>query len=234
MKKYFQLEKMQTMSGYLLLVLMSYNLYNIFIFVPTEKTMGIVQRIFYFHVPSGIAAFLAFFVVAGYSIAFLKTRNRWYDRVSFASAELGVLFSTGILVTGMLWAKPAWNTYWSWDPRLTTMLILWFIYVAYMMVRDFVGDDERGARFAAVFAIVGVVDVPIVYFSIRWWRTIHPQPVVMGGEGSGLHPDMTYTLMISMLTFFVLYFYMLCARLRLEKSRERLNELKKEAALADV
>lgn len=234
MKQYLKLDKLQNITGYILLVLMAYNLYNIFIFVPTEKTMGIVQRIFYFHVPSGIAAFLAFFVVAGYSIAFLKTRNYWYDRVAYASAESGVLFSTIILITGMLWAKPAWNTYWSWDPRLTTMLILWFIYVAYIMVRDYVGDDERGARFAAVFAIVGVVDVPIVYFSIRWWRTIHPQPVIMGGEGSGLHPDMSYTLMISMMTFFVLYFYMLLGRLRLERSREKVKEMKKELALAEA
>ena len=234
MKRFLKLDTLQNMTGIVVLALMVYNLYNIFIFVPTEKTMGIVQRIFYFHVPSGVVAFIAFFVVAGYRIAFLKTRKHWYDRVAYASAEIGVLFSSIILITGMLWAKPAWNTYWSWDPRLTTMLILWFIYVAYLMVRDFVGDDERGARFAAVFAIVGVVDVPIVYFSIWWWRTIHPQPVIMGGKGSGLHPDMSYTLMISMLTFTVLYLYMLFGRLRLEKTREQLKEMKKEMALAEA
>lgn len=229
-----QKQTLHNALGAILLIMMCWNLYNTFIFVPTEKTMGIVQRIFYFHVPIASIAFVAFLVTAGFSIAFLKTRRRWHDRIGYASAEIGVLFSTLVLITGMLWAKPAWNTYWSWDPRLTTMLILWFIYVAYLMVRDYVGDDERGARFAAVFAIVGSVDIPIVYFSIRWWRTIHPQPVIMGGKGSGLHPDMLYTLMFSMVTFFVLYFYLLSARLRLEKARERVREMKKELALLEA
>lgn len=234
MKQANRLEQLQKYSGYVLFALMIYNLYNIFIFVPTEKTMGIVQRIFYFHVPTAIVSFLAFFVVAGYSIAFLAKRKSWYDRVAYASAEIGVLLATAVLITGMLWAKPAWNTYWSWDPRLTTMLILWFIYVAYLMVRDFVGDDQRGARFAAVFAIVGALDIPIVYMSIRWWRTIHPQPVIMGGEGSGLHPDMLYTLMVSMVTFFVLYIYLFAARLRLERTREVVKEITKQLSLREV
>lgn len=225
-----KLEKAQTILGIILLFMMVVNLYNIFIFVPTEATMGIVQRIFYFHVPSGFAAFLAFFVVAAYSVAYLVKRNAWHDRIAYAAAEIGVMFSTAILLTGMLWAKPAWNTYWSWDPRLTTMLILWFIYVAYLMLRDYVGDDERGARFAAVFAIVGFVDVPIVYFSIRWWRTLHPQPVIMGGEGSGLHPDMQLTLLFSTVTFFVLFFYLLVVRLRLEHTREQAKLLRRELA----
>lgn len=227
------MENVQKGVGLALLVLMPINLYNIFIFVPTEKTMGIVQRIFYFHVPSFAAAFVAFLLVAVSSGLFLRTRNFVYDRFSYAAAEIGVLFTTAGLITGPIWAKPAWNTWWSWDARLTTTLVLWFIYVAYLMLRNFAGAEERGARFAAVYAIVGFVDVPIVYFSIRWWRTIHPQPVLMGGKGSGLHPDMLYTLMFSMGVFLVLFIYLLLARLRLEQSRRRLFELKQEIAFQD-
>ncbi len=227
------MEKWIKWLGLVLLIGMLVNLYNIFIYVPTEKTMGVVQRIFYFHVPSAFAAFLAFLVVAIYSVAFLVKRNYWYDRVSYASAEIGVLFTTIVLLTGPIWAKPAWNTWWSWDPRLTTTLILWFIYVGYLVLRDFTGEDERGARFAAVFAIIGFVDVPIVYFSIRWWRTIHPQPVLMGGKGSGLHPKMLYTLLFSLGVFLVLFIYFLLIRLRLEKARMQLDEMKKDLALQE-
>ena len=228
------MEKWERWLGTVLLFLMMINLYNIFIYVPTEKTMGIVQRIFYFHVPAAFAAFLAFFIVALYSLMFLLKRRFWYDRVAYASAEIGVLFTTAVLLTGPIWAKPAWNTWWSWDPRLTTTLILWFIYVGYLILRNFTGEDERGARFAAVFAIVGFVDVPIVYFSIRWWRTIHPQPVLMGGEGSGLHPKMLYTLLFSVAVFFILYTYLMVMRLRLEKTRQQVLDMKKQIALFEA
>jgi len=228
------MEKYERWLGAALLFLMIVNLYNIFVYVPTEKTMGIVQRIFYFHVPSAFAAFLAFFIVALYSLLFLLKRRYWYDRVAYASAEIGVLFTTMVLITGPIWAKPAWNTWWSWDPRLTTTLILWFIYIGYLVLRNFTGEDERGARFAAVFAIVGFVDVPIVYFSIRWWRTIHPQPVLMGGEGSGLHPKMLYTLLFSVAVFFILYVYLMIVRLRLEKARQVVQDMKKQIALHEA
>ena len=228
------MEKYERWLGAALLFLMIVNLYNIFVYVPTEKTMGIVQRIFYFHVPSAFAAFLAFFIVALYSLLFLLKRRYWYDRVAYASAEIGVLFTTMVLITGPIWAKPAWNTWWSWDPRLTTTLILWFIYIGYLVLRNFTGEDERGARFAAVFAIVGFVDVPIVYFSIRWWRTIHPQPVLMGGEGSGLHPKMLYTLLFSVAVFFILYAYLMIVRLRLEKARQVVQDMKKQIALHEA
>ncbi len=219
-----------TVLGIVAAVMMVWNLYNIFIFVPTERSMGIVQRIFYFHMPSAIGAFVSLTVTFVYSILYLWKRNAWHDRVALCAAEVGVLFTTVVLLTGPIWARPVWNTWWSWDPRLTTTLILWFIFVAYMMLRNYTADEQRGARFAAVFAIVGYMDVPIVYFSIRWWRTIHPKPVVMGGEGSGLHPDMRYTLMISMVTFLLLAGFLLIQRLRLEKTRVELDNLKRELA----
>jgi len=221
-------EKIERWLALALLLLMTINLYNVFLFAPMEKTMGNVQRIFYFHVPSAFAAFVAFAIVAIYSIAFLIRRKFWYDRVAYAAAEIGVLFTTIVLITGPIWAKPAWGTWWSWDPRLTTTLILWFVYVAYLMLRNFTGEDEKGARFAAVFAIIGFIDVPIVYFSIRWWRTIHPSPVIRKG---GLESHMLFTLLFSLGVFMLLLAYLLLARLRLERTRQAVLQMKKEIAL---
>jgi heme exporter protein C len=184
-------------------VAMSVALWAAFMYAPTEATMGHVQRIFYFHVPSAWVSFIAFFIVCVASIAFLKTGSIKWDRLAATSAEIGVLFITIVLVTGPLWAKPVWGTFWTWDARLTTSLILWLIYVAYLMVRNYTQDKERGARFAAVFGIIGFVDVPIVYLSIRWWRTLHPAPVI--GGGGGLDPTMLTTLLISVFAFTLLY-----------------------------
>jgi heme exporter protein C len=178
-------------------------LWAAFMYAPTEETMGHVQRIFYFHVPSAWVSFIAFFIVCIASIAFLKTGSIKWDRLAATSAEIGVLFITIVLITGPLWAKPVWGTFWTWDARLTTSLILWLIYVAYLMIRNYAQDKERGARFAAVFGIIGFVDVPIVYLSIRWWRTLHPAPVV--GGGGGLDPAMLTTLLISVFAFTLLY-----------------------------
>jgi len=206
------------------------NLYLIFQFAPEERTMGHVQRIFYFHVPSAWVSFLAFFVVFVYSIAYLWKREQKYDIVAVSAAEIGVIFATLVLVTGPVWARPVWNTWWEWTPRLTLFLVLWFIYVAYLMLRKFVEGDERVARFSAVFGIVGFIDVPIVYMSIRLWRDIHPSPVIAGGEGSGLHPDMRITLFFSLFVFTVLFFWLLIQRIRLEKISVTVNEIKKQMA----
>ncbi len=209
-------------------LLMLINLYNIFIYVPNEASMGIIQRIFYFHMPSALLAFLAFGVTFVYSIRFLIKRKPWDDRVAYCSAEIGVIFTTVVLLTGPIWARPVWNTWWTWDARLTSTLVLWFIYVGYMMLRSYTGDEQRGARFAAVFAIVGFVDVPIVYLANRLWRTLHPQPVIMGGSGSGLNPTMRYVLFFSIVTFLGLYLLLLFYRLRLERAKIELNGLKSE------
>lgn len=211
-----------------LLVAMVVNLYLIFMYASEERSMGQVQRIFYFHVPSAWVAFLAFFVVFLYSIGYLWKKERKYDIIAHASAEVGVIFATLVLITGPLWARPVWNTWWEWSPRLTSFLILWFIYVAYLMLRNFVEGEERGARFAAVFGIVGFVDVPIVYMSIRLWRDIHPSPVIAGGEDSGLAPDMALTFFFSLFTFTLLFLFLLIVRVRLQKSMIRVAGMKKQ------
>ncbi len=228
------LERWTKILVYATSLMMLINLYNIFIFVPNEASMGIIQRIFYFHVPSAFIAFLAFGVTFVYSILFLAKRKMWHDRVAYCSAEIGVVFTTIVLITGPIWARPVWNTWWTWDARLTSTLVLWFIYVGYMMLRAYTGEEQRGARFAAVFAIVGFVDVPIVYLANRLWRTLHPQPVMMGGADSGLHPTMLKVFLFSLATFLGLYLFLLFYRLRLERASLELDEIKRELAYSQL
>ena len=200
------------------------SLYLVFVWVPTEKTMGIIQRVFYFHVPSAWVAFLAFAVAAVAGLLFLARRQEHWDRVEVASLELGIVFSTVALITGSIWARPIWNTWWTWDPRLTTTLVMWIYYVASLLLRQMVDSPERSARFGAVLAIVGFVNVPLVFLTIRLWRTIHP--VLFTTEGFGLAPEMLLTLLISLGTFTLLYFCLLTVRVRLESLQARLAQLR--------
>lgn len=178
-------------------------LYLVLVWVPNERTMGVVSRIFYFHVAAAWNAFLAFFVVLVASVAYLWRRDLAWDALAGASAEVGVLFTSIALVTGVFWARPVWNVWWTWDPRLTTTLVLWFLYVGYLVLRSAVPGEERRGRLSAVFGIVAFVDVPIVFFSIRWWRTIHPQ-VLAPGE-IRIAPEMLLTLLVSVGAFTLLY-----------------------------
>ncbi len=202
----------------------------VFWYAPQEREMGEVQRIFYFHVPSAWVSFLAFLVTAVAGIIYLRTGNRHWDMVSYVSVEIGLLFTVMTLVSGSIWARPAWNTWWTWDPRLTTYSIMALIYVAYMMLRQGTEDPDRRARFAAVYAIVGFVSVPITFLSIRWWRTIHP--VVIGGGsptaegGFDMTAPMRVTFFFSLFTFTVLYACFLANRLRLERFSQRIEQLK--------
>jgi heme exporter protein C len=191
-------------------------LYMVFIYVPTEETMGIVQRIFYFHVPVAWTAFLAFFIVFISSIMYLSKRDEKWDLLAGASAEIGVIFTSLVLITGSIWARPAWGTWWVWEPRLTTALILWFIYVAYLLIRSYATEESRGARFAAVIGIVGFIDVPIVFLAITLWRTQHPGPVIF--QSGGLAPSMFLTLMVCLAAFTTLYVTLLRLRLSLRQA----------------
>jgi len=211
-------------TGAAAFVLLLAGLYAAFVYAPTERTMGDVQRIFYFHVASATAAFVAFFVVFVASIGYLARRTRAWDNLGAAGAEIGIIFCSLVLVTGPLWAKPAWGTWWTWDPRLTTTLVLWLIYVAYLMLRSAMEDATRRALVSAVFGIVGFVDVPIVFMSIRWWRTIHP--VVLQGGELDLEPRMIVALVISIVAFLFLLAYLLIERTRLQRSEDELERLK--------
>lgn len=200
------------------------SLYLIFLYVPTERTMGIVQRIFYFHVPSAWVGFLAFFLASLCSIAYLIRRERHWDAMTNASLEIGVLFSTIVLVTGSTWARPVWNTWWTWDPRLTTTLVMWLYYVATLLLRQAVEDKGRRARFSAVLSIIGFINVPIVFLAIRLWRTIHP--VLFTMEGTAIESRMLLALLSSLCSFTLLYLCLLTIRVQLASLEDALNDLK--------
>ncbi len=221
-----RLPKSREVIGYLSLVFMLAAIYMVFIYAPPDKNLGDIQRIFYFHVSSAWIAFFAFFLVFVASILYLKSRSRRWDILAHSSAEIGVILTTLVLITGSIWARPIWYTWWTWDIRLTTTLVLWLIYVAYLMLRSY-SEGSRGARFAAVFAILGFLDVPIVFMSIRWWRTQHPGPVIGGGEEAGLATPMLYTLFVSLAAFTLLFIYLLLLRTKLETIEDEIDHLKR-------
>ena len=183
-------------------VLMIVSLYMVFIYVPTEKNTGIIQRIFYFHVPLAWVSCLAFFVTFILSIHYLWKRSMKSDSIACASAEVGVIFTTLVLITGPIWAKPAWGIWWTWDARLTTSLVLWLIYVAYFLVRSFASESDRAARFGAIVGIAGFIDVPIVFLTVNLWRTQHPTMIIFEG---GLETPMLITLLVCITAFTILY-----------------------------
>ncbi len=197
----------------------------VFLYVPTEETMGNVQRIFYFHVPIAWIAFLAFFIVFIGSILYLWKREAKWDILSHSSAEIGLVFTTLVLITGPIWAKPAWGAWWTWDSRLTTTLILWLIYLAYLMVRAFATEESQGARFAAVVGIVGFIDVPIVALAITLWRTQHPGPVIFEG---GLTPAMLLTLIVCLVAFTSLYAGLLLRAISLRRAGDEVDRIRQE------
>ena len=217
-------------TGVLLIVaapLMLVNLYLIFVVAPTDAVLGDVQRIFYFHVPIAVVSFLAFFVVFVASIGYLVTRRSRWDSLAHSAAEAGVIFVSLALLTGIIWARPVWGVWWTWEPRLTTTLILWLIYVAYLMLRSYVPDKSRGALYAAGLGIIGFVDVPIVYYSVQWWRSIHPSAVVGPLADSGaLEPIMQFVLFFSLGVFLLLFLYLVLERMRLRNMEDRLLALR--------
>ncbi|MGE5589281.1 MAG: cytochrome c biogenesis protein [Bacillota bacterium] len=198
----------------------------VFLWAPAERIMGDVQRIFYFHVASAWNAFLAFLVVFIASIAFLRTGSHRWDTLAYSSAEIGVVFTTITLITGPIWARPIWNTWWTWDPRLTTTLILWFIYLAYLVIRSSAEGSQQQARLAAVFGIMGFVDVPIVFMSTRWWRSIHP--TLIQADKMNMEPSMVFTMVFSFVSFTILYAFLLSYRVRLETLTDRVAALKRD------
>ncbi len=198
-------------------------LYMVFIYVPTDKNMGAVQRIFYFHVPLAWIAFLAFFVVFVCSILYLTKRDMKWDVIASASAEVGVVFTSLVLITGSIWAKAAWGIWWTWDARLTATLVLWFTYVAYLLVRHYVAEDSQRARLGAVLGIVGFIDVPIVALAIMLWRTQHPGALIFEG---GLVTSMLITLLVCIIAFTVLYIILVVQSTRLKNMEADIRNIK--------
>ena len=219
--------------GTLTAFLMFAAIYMVFVYVPTEADQGIVQRIFYFHVPCAWVAFAAFGLVAISGIFYLWLGQDIWDDLGYAAAEIGMVFCTLVLVTGSIWAKPIWGTWWTWDSRLTTTLILWLLYGGYLMLRAMADDTPQVARFAAVIGIVAAADVPVVVVSVRLWRTIHPAVLVTRQGGHGLEdPRMVATLLVALAAFTTLFVWLLILRFATLRMRTRLATMARDLNLA--
>jgi heme exporter protein C len=195
---------------------------------PTERTMGLIQRIFYMHVPSAWSGFVAFFISFVASIAYLRSRSPKWDWLAVSSAEIGVAFFSVVLVTGPIWAKPVWGIWWTWDARLTSTFVLWMLYVCYLLLRTLVEEPERRGVLSAVFGIFAFFDAPLVYFSIWFFRTQHPQPVI--GRGGELDPRMLAVLLLCWAALLGMLAVLLRQRYRMEALRQEFTELRLEAA----
>jgi heme exporter protein C len=202
----------------------------VFFYAPTEAVMGLVQKVFYFHTATAWVGMLSFTVSLGAGIAYLRTGNRRWDLVVLASVEIGMVFMLIAIIMGSIWARPIWNTWWTWDPRLTTVTIMELIYAAYLMLRQGIEDPDRRARFGAVYVILGFVSVPLTFFSIRIFRTIHP--VVIGGsdpQATGsfdMTARMLQTFLTSLVVFSLIYVDVLWHRIRLGELADKVEQLK--------
>jgi heme exporter protein C len=198
----------------------------VFVFVPSERDQGIVQRIFYFHVAAAWMAFAGFAAVAVAGAWFLKTGSRRADHLAIANAEAGMLYTTIVLVTGPIWARPIWGVWWTWDPRITMTVVLWTIYAAYLMMRRLGAGDAAISRYAAVLGIVGVLDIPLLILSVRMWRGMHPAVMLSKDPNAGLQdPMMRWTLVVSGLALALLFVWMVSLRARLHGLDDALSEL---------
>ena len=201
----------------------------IFIKLLIETSQGFPQKIMYLHVPTFIATYLAFFVVFAFSIAYLWKRDLMFDQIAKVSAEVGLIFCALLLITGAIWGRPTWGTYWVWDARLTTTLLLFLIFMGYLLLRMSVNDRDKEARLASVLGIIGCLDIPIIHKSVEWWRTLH-QPstlfkVESGKASPSISPELFTPLIASIIVMLLFYLYLLLLRYQTEKCREQLNQL---------
>src|SRR5436189_3581355 len=215
---------------FLVVAFLGYAAYQALVIAPTEQTMGNVQRIFYYHVPSAWTAFLLFSINFIASVTYLIRRNPSADAIALVSAEVGVVFCTVVLVTGPLWARPVWGIWWTWDVRLTSTLVLWLIYLSYLMLRRFSTSGQTPVL-AAALAVFGALDVPLVYYSIRIFRTQHPQPVI--GGGGSIDPKMLQVVLVNWAGFLCFAWLVCWSRYRLELLQREVEETETLEALLD-
>ncbi len=228
-----RLEALQRGLGWLALPAVIFALYMGLVWAPEERTLGTVQRIFYFHVGSAWNAYLAFFIVFVFSIAYLVRRRESFDAVAVSAAEVGIVFTVLTLVTGTFWARAVWNVWWTWEPRLTTTVILLFMYIAYLLIRAAAEGSDRRGRLASVFGIVAFANVPLVHFSAVWWRGMHPTVIQLDGPTPRLEmdPRMVTAMLVGLAALTVVSAYLFVHRLRLEHMSRSADALKERVRL---
>lgn len=190
-------------------------------YAPPEAVQGNVQRIMYLHVPAVLTAYLAFGLVLLGSIAYLATRRPGWDRLAAAAGEIGVLFTGLTIVSGSIWGKPTWGTWWTWDARLTSTAVLFCVYVGYLLLRSLIEDPDARSRYAAVVGIVGAVNIPIVHFSVKWWRALHQPSTILGPERSPIDPAIGLALFVNWVAFTLLFAYLLSRRMEIARLEEQ-------------
>jgi len=193
------------------------------VYAPQEKSMGVIQKIFYLHVPLAWVTILAFLVIFVCSILFLAKGNIIYDNIARSSAKIGFIFNSLMLISGSIWAKAVWGAWWTWDPRLTTSLILWFMYICYLLIRNSNFEEERGAKFAAVIGIIGFADIPVIALSTTLWQTLHPAELIFQG---GLTVPMLITLMVCVLGFTLFYILLMTITVSIHRLEGVVLEMK--------
>ena len=203
---------------------MSVAMFMALVFAPSERVQAEVYRLLFVHVPSAWLAFLAFGVVAIASALYLIRGSSRWDHLAAASAEVGVMFTTLTLATGSIWGRSVWGVWWQWDPRLTTTLVMWFIYAGYLSLRAYIDEPEIRYRSAAVLGVLGVASIPLVWFSVEWWRGLHPTPSITR-PGGGMPQEMLITLLVSVGAFTMLYIALLQQRIRIQRVSEELTHI---------
>lgn len=217
------------------IILLAVSAYMALVFAPTELVMGDVQRVFYFHIGTAWTALIGFVLAAVFSVVYLITKDLKWDRLQVTAIEVSLVFFLITIVLGSIWARPAWNTWWTWDPRLTTAAVTELIYIAYFMLRQGIDDPDRRARFGAVYALVGGISAPITFFAIRLFRTIHP--VVIGGSnaeaegGFAMTADMRVAFFFALFAFTVIFIDLFWNRIRLGDLQNHVEQLKLKVTL---
>lgn len=214
--------------GPVALIALALGLFLAFGYAPPDALQGNVQRIMYIHVPAILTAYVAFGVVFIGSLRYLWTRNARWDAIAASSAEIGVVFTGLNLLTGSIWGKPTWGTWWTWDARLTTTAILFVIYIGYLLLRAFVEEPERRARYAAVVGILGALDIPLIHMSVVWFRTLHQPSSIIREGGPSMAPSMLLTLLFNILAFVLLYLNLLRYRVRLAELEQEVGRVRLE------
>ena len=221
--------KKSSLGAAVVVLLLAAAAYAAFFIAPTDSRQGVVYRIIFLHVPSAETGLVSFFICFVANLAYVFKRQPKWDWMGIAAAEVGLAFTTVCLITGPIWAKPAWGIYWTWDARLTSTFVLWLLYISYLILRTMIEEADRRALLSALFGIFAFIDVPIVFGAIRWWRTQHPAPVIMGGPNSGLEPTMRATFFFSVLALHALMVFLIAERYRLERLRAEFEVVRREA-----